>query len=152
MIPPLQIQPRENIIPIDDWQDYLHDGERFLKTAYSAFEKGAKAFNEESLYNITAMAIEKFIMAFLMKNGDLAENHTMIDLAAAMKRHFKVMPAELEQKLEFLDSFQEICDMDQYQCTTPNREEIRIIIGTGLEVQTLLTPFLTDQHHHPARS
>ncbi|WP_163337478.1 HEPN domain-containing protein [Desulfopila sp. IMCC35008] len=145
MIPPLQIQPRENIIPIDDWQDYLHDGEKFLKTAASAFEKGKKAFSEESLYNITAMAIEKFIMAFLMRNGDLAENHTMIDLAAALKRHLKVMPAELEQKLEFLGSFQEICDMDQYQCTIPTKEEIRKIIDTGQEVQALLTPFLIDE-------
>lgn len=149
MIPLLQIQPKENIIPIDDWQDYLHDGEKFLQTASSAFEKGKKAFSEESLYNITAMAIEKFIMAFLMKNGDLADNHTMPDLAAALKRHLEVMPEELEQKLEFLGSFQEICDMDQYRCTVPTKEEIRKIIATGSEIQVLLTPFLLDEQYQP---
>lgn len=142
MIPPLTLQPKENIIPIDNWQDYLSDGEKFLHTAAGAFEKRKKAFSEETLYNITAMAIEKFIMAFLMKNGDLAENHTMTDLVAALSRHLERMPEELAEKLHYLDSFQDICDLEDYRRTPPTRQELSTILSTGFEVQALLSPHL----------
>ena len=64
------------IVQIENWHDYRNDGEQFLHTAVAAFEKRKKAFSTETLYNLTCIAIEKFIMAFLMKNGDLADNHT----------------------------------------------------------------------------
>lgn len=145
MITPLQIQPKDNIIPIDDWEEYLHDGERFLKTAIGAFQKKKKAFSGETIYNITAMAIEKFIMAFLMKNGDLAENHTMADLAFALKRHLVSIPEDLAKKLEFLDSFQDICDIEKVHRSDPTLEELQKIVDTGLEIQQLLTPHISSQ-------
>lgn len=142
MIQPLQIQPKDNIIPIDDWEDYHRDGEKFIQTAVGAFATKKKAFSGETLYNITAMAIEKFIMAFLMKNGDLAENHTMTDLAFALKRHLISMPEDLAEKLEFLDSFQDICDMEKMHRSEPTPLELQKIVDIGLEIQQLLTPYL----------
>ena len=142
MIQTLQIQPKHHIIPIDDWETYLLDGEKFMRTAAGAFTKRKKAFSGETIYNITAMAVEKFIMAFLMKNGDLAENHTMADLAFALQRHLVAMPGDLAEKLRFLDSFQDICDMDSMHRSEPTPEELRKIIEIGLEIQELLTPHL----------
>jgi hypothetical protein len=62
-----------NIVQIDNWRDYRRDGEQFLHTATEAHNKKRKAFSTDTLYNVTCMAIEKLVMAFLMKNGDLAE-------------------------------------------------------------------------------
>lgn len=138
---PLHIQPKGNIIPIDDWQGYLHDGEQFLKTASGAWQKRKKAFSSESIYNITAMAIEKFIMAFLMKNGDLAENHTMTDLAAALEKHTGPAP-ELAEKLRYLDTFQEICDLETSNYIKPSEDQIGKIVTIGLEVKDLLLPLI----------
>lgn len=137
----INIQPKENIIQIDNWQDYLRDGEQFLSTAVGAYEKGKKTFNPEALYNITAMAIEKFIMAFLMTRGDLAENHTMVDLAFALERHTGPLP-ELWEKLRYLDSFQDICDLESSHYTQPTEKQMAVIIDTGKEVKQLLQPFL----------
>lgn len=137
----IQIQPKEHIIQIDNWQEYLRDGEQFLKTAVAAHEKGRKAFSTEALYNITAMAIEKFIMAFLMTRGDLAENHTMADLAFALERHTGPLP-ELSEKLLFLGSFQDICNLEISHYAQPSQEEIGQIIAIGKEVKRLLSPFL----------
>lgn len=141
----LTIQPKENIIQIDNWQEYLRDGEQFLKTATGAYQKQKKAFTPEVLYNLTAMSIEKFIMAFLMKRGDLAENHTMGDLAFALERHCGPIP-ELRKQLEYLDSFQDICDMDDAHYRQPTAEQIEIIINIGKEIQCLLQPYLDDTH------
>ena len=76
-----------NIVQIDNWRDYLRDGEKFLQTAIEAHKKKRKAFSADTLYNVTCMAIEKLIIAFLMKNGDLADNHAMADLLRALQLH-----------------------------------------------------------------
>lgn len=138
------IQPKEFIVSIDDWQEYLRDGQQFLRTAVGAYDKRRKAFNAEAIYNITAMAVEKFIMAFLMKNGDLAENHTMADLATALERHTGPLP-NLRRKLLFLDSFQDICDPEEYHYIIPDEQQVRTILDIGLEIQQLVLPLLEDQ-------
>jgi hypothetical protein len=137
----LQIQPKKNIIQISDWQDYFRDGKQFLSTAVGAYSKNKRTFTPEAIFNITAMAIEKYIMAFLMKNGDLAENHTMTDLAAALVRHTGPIP-ELTQKLLYLDTFQDICDLEVSSYVQPNSEQIGEIIAIGQEVERLFTPLL----------
>jgi len=139
----IQIEPKENIVQIDNWQEYRRDGEQFLGTAVAAWTKGKKAFTPEVLYNLTAMAIEKYIMAFLMRRGDLAENHTMADLANALERHTGPLP-ELRKQLLFLDSFQEICDLDNSRYVQPDRDQTAMIITTGRAVEQLLAPLLLE--------
>lgn len=137
----LQIQPRESIIAIDNWQDYRRDGEQFLETASKAWRKGNSRFTPEILFNLVAMAIEKLVMAFLMKQGDLAENHTMGDLWRALERHVGPWP-ELARQFAYLDSFQEICEIETFRRQTPTSEEIERIVAIGLEVRHLLVPHL----------
>ncbi len=132
-----------NIVQIDNWRDYQRDGEQFLKTAIGAHSKSKKTFSPDTLYNLTCMAIEKLIMAFLMKNGDLAENHTMGDLLRSLQLHLGEIP-ELEEKLRYLDTFQEICDLDTYTIHIPTKEDIVKIIGIGEDVRLHLHPFLHD--------
>ena len=137
----LQIQPRQNIIAIDNWQEYRRDGEQFLKAATEAYRKGNARFTPEILFNLVAMAIEKLVMAFLMKRGDLAENHTMGDLFRALEKHIGHHP-ELAERFAFLDSFQEICDLEAYRRQAPTLAETAIIVGIGEEVRRLLLPHL----------
>lgn len=137
----LQIQPRENIIEIDNWQDYRRDGEQFLSVATGALHKGNSRFTPEILYNLVAMAIEKLIMAFLMRQGDLAENHTMGDLLRALEKHVGKHP-ELTEQFSYLDSFQEICVIETYNRRPPTGEEIKIIVEIGENVHRLLAPHL----------
>ncbi|PHR29088.1 MAG: hypothetical protein COA36_05245 [Desulfotalea sp.] len=128
-----------NIVQIDNWQDYLREGEQFLKTADGAFRKKAKAFSPDTLYNITCMAIEKLIMAFLMKNGDLAENHTMRDLLFALEKHLGHVPG-LADKLMYLDTFQEICDIDKYNIVIPTEQDVIRFLSIGKDIKELLHP------------
>lgn len=137
----IQIQPKKQIIAIDNWQEYLRDGEQFLRTATRAFENNKKAFTPETLYNLTAMAIEKYIMAFLMLHGDLADNHTMTDLAAALQKHTGPQP-ELFANLLMLDSFQDICEFDQATYVPLSRRQVATIIEIGKDVQRFLQPLI----------
>lgn len=143
------IQPKEFIVSIDDWQEYLRDGQQFLRTATGAYRKKRAAFTPEAIYNITAMAIEKLIMALLMKNGDLAENHTMTDLAAALERHTGPQPG-LREQLIFLDSFQDICDPDDARYVIPDEHQVARILDIGLEVQQFILPLAQESPDRPA--
>ncbi len=144
----VQIQPRSNIVPITDWQTYRRDGGQFLHAAEAAVRKGVVSFTPEVLYNLVAMAIEKLIMAFLMKNGDLAENHTMTDLLDALERHVGRHP-QLTEDFAFLASFQDICELESYRRIDPTPAEIDRIIAIGLEVQGLLAPHLLNIGDEP---
>lgn len=129
------------IVRIENWQEYRRDGEQFLHTAVMARKKNKKPFTPEILYNLTGMAIEKLIMAYLMKNGDLADNHTMGDLLSALERHAGRQP-DLTEKLAYLDSFQEICALDSFTVKKPTQQDIEIIIAIGREVRDFLAPYL----------
>lgn len=127
---------------ITDWRLYLRDGEQYLATAEGAAVRRREVFTPEILYNLTAMAIEKLIMGFLMSRGDLAENHTMGDLLVAIKRHL-ALPQSLVDGLTYLDSFQEICDLDTYSRRAPTEEECGQIIAIGADLKNFITASLT---------
>lgn len=140
----LPVRPREHIIEIDNWRKFRRDGEQFLHTAVSAAQNRNPRFTPDTLYNLVAMAIEKLIMAFLMRRGDLAENHTMLDLLRALERHLPVRP-DLAGQFAYLDAFQEICAVDTYSCRTPSPADIGRITAIGCEVCELLTPHLAEK-------
>lgn len=134
-----------NIVQIDNWRDYRRDGEQFLHTAVAAHQKKKKGFSRDTLYNVTCMAIEKLIMAFLMKNGDLAENHTMADLLRALQLHLGELP-DLTEKLLYLDSFQEICSLDNFILHIPCEQDVVKMLAIGEDVREVLHPYLYDDH------
>jgi HEPN domain-containing protein len=130
-------------VEIDDWGIYQRDGEQFLHVARSAWQQQKKAFSPETLYNLVCMAIEKIVMAFLMKNGDLADNHTIGDLRVALSRHL-LLSGDLIQKLDYLDTFQEICDLETYKIQTPTKEDVDRFLAIADEIFGLLEPKLAD--------
>jgi hypothetical protein len=124
--------------PIQGWQEFLHDGEGFLKTAVAAHAKRKKVFTAEILYNIVAMAIEKFVMAALMRYGTMPYNHTMTDLVAAMEGTFPGEIDAIRERLLKLDKYQEICDLDGFSITPPPMEEIPAMLETAATLKSLV--------------
>ncbi len=123
---------------IVDWDVFLHDGEAFLRTGIAAHTKGKKAFTPEILYNIVAMAIEKFVMAALMQRGALPYNHTMGDLVESMEEVFPGAMGKLKDGLLDLDRYQEICDIDTFNIVAPAMEEIPEMLALATTMQELV--------------
>lgn len=128
-------------VQITDWNIYLRHGEQYLKTARGAHERKKSTFTAEAIYNLTCMAIEKLIMAFLMKRGDLAENHTMVDLLHALERHLG-SNADIDNRLRFLDGFQQICELDTFTILGPTGADLQKIVETGEALRHYLSPYL----------
>ena len=122
--------------PIKGWQEFLEEGNQFLATANNAYAQRKEAFTTAILYNLVAMAIEKLIMALLMKNGKLPYNHTMHDLVEAMDEFLPGELAGLGNELKAWDGFQDICDIESYSISPPTMGQIGGMLKLALEVQS----------------
>jgi len=123
---------------ISGWEEFLEEGNAYLKTAVGAFNRRRHIFTAEILYNIIAMAIEKFVMAALMKHGALPYNHTMGDLVEAMEETFSGAIGAMKGELIALDKYQEICDLETYTIRVPSMEEIAEMLALAGQLQELV--------------
>ncbi len=134
-----------SIRSIQGWEEFLTDGEKYMKTAVGAHAKHRKAFTPEILYNIIAMAIEKFVMAALMHHGALPYNHTMTDLVEAMEETFPSALADIKDDLLALDKYQEICSLDAFYINPPEMKEIPGMLNLMAKLQLLITEKLIQE-------
>jgi hypothetical protein len=124
--------------PIRGWEEYWGEGQAFLRTASAAHALRKKAFTTVILYNIIAMAIEKFVMTALMRQGTLPYNHTMRDLVAAMDETFPGAMADISAGLLQLDQYQDICDVDAFNITGPALEAIPAMLDLAGSLHDLV--------------
>lgn len=89
------------------WEEFSDEGDAYLKTACGGQNRPA-VFTPEILYNILGLAIEKHMMAALVANGMLADNHTFTDLIDATKQIGEIDEAIADQ-LRTFESYQDIC-------------------------------------------
>lgn len=130
--------------PISGWEDFWGEGKAFLKTASAAYAQQKKAFTTVILYNIIAMAIEKFVMTALMCEGKLPYNHTMKDLVEAMDEAFPGAMSGIREGLLQLDQYQEICDLDTFNIAGPAMAEIPLMLDLAGRLQALVEQQLLD--------
>lgn len=136
--------PAPNSEPIKGWEEFLREGNQFLATANNAYTQRKEAFTTAILYNLVAMAIEKLIMALLMKSGKLPYNHTMHDLVEAIDEFLPGELAGLGEELKRLDGFQDICDMESYSISPPTMGQIGGMLTLALEVQSRIMTSVAD--------
>lgn len=125
--------------PITGWQDFLADGSGYLNTAVGALARRREVFTPQILYNLIAMAIEKFVMAALMLYGAMPYNHTMRDLVMAMEETFPGAVADLRDELLALDSYQEICDLEGFAIAPPGMKKIPAMLDLAIGVKRLVS-------------
>ena len=138
MTPNFSLSDLKKVQPIQGWEDFWSEGKAFLRTASAAYAQHKKAFTTVILYNIIAMAIEKFVMTALMCQGKMPNNHTMKDLVEAMDETFPGAMSGIREGLLNLDQYQEICDVDTFNITGPAMEEIPVMLGLAGRLRDLV--------------
>ena len=116
-----------------EWKDYWTQGEQFARLSHAR----SRLFTNEIRYNLAGMAIEKFVMGFLMRLNQLPEGHTLVDLIDAVER-IAHLPATLCENIRAMDRFQQICAFDTYTRTVPNDEEMGGIEGLVIALRDAL--------------
>lgn len=131
--------------PIDGWETFLREGQGYLRTAVNAHQKQKRVFTAEILYNMVAMAIEKFFMAALMRHGTMPMNHTMVDMMIAMEQTFPHAVTEIREAVIALDTYQQICDPWTYTMDPPEMAEIPSMLQLAEQIHVLVANELLAQ-------
>lgn len=121
------------------YEEFIKDGDGLYARA-SRSVKRPDIFTPEIIYNIMGMAIEKYIMGYLVCNGTLADNHTFTDLSNAV-RQIEEPGTEFETMMNFMERFQNICSIDGYFRLAPSVGEVPAIIQAG----TIVREFVLDR-------
>jgi hypothetical protein len=111
-----------------DWKTFYAEGLRYREITDKAAANTSK-FTPEILYNLSCIAIEKLFMGYFLKVRFMPYNHTLQDLVESMKE-LRPVPPELEESLMRMNSFQEICSIEQYSRRIPSAEDVKEFIGT----------------------
>jgi len=123
--------------PMQDWQVFIDEGDRYLKTAVGGSQNRPQVFTPEILYNLVAMAIEKHAMGYLMYHCQLPDNHTLRDLMDAIRK-LGDLDEELYGKVVNMDRFQEICSVFQYHREVPRTEDIAAFLDLGDQIRAFV--------------
>jgi hypothetical protein len=121
---------------------YWKEGEAYHRTAVGA-RKRREVFNGEIIYNLLAMAIEKYFMGYFEANGTLPDNHTFTDLIDSANR-LHPMDAKLVSDLKSLEIIQDICPaFEDYKRKIPTEEQIEKMYSVADDVQAYCSAFVT---------
>ncbi len=119
-------------------EGFFREGEQFLRTASAGWRRRRDVFTPSIIYNLTAMAIERFIMFALVRFGLMPDNHTMYDLVNAMEEHFPGLLGETGEELLWMGGFQEICSLSIFKISSPAAEDIPRMIDAAARVRELV--------------
>lgn len=120
-----EIIDKETAEPEAHWSIWLREGRQYFRAGSG--EKGR--FNNAVLYNLLAMAFEKFVMAILGYHLSLPINHTFTDLIYSLEK-FYPLDAETRETLLNLETKQEICSFEDCMRADVSDEDIGIMRET----------------------
>ncbi|MDR1491784.1 MAG: hypothetical protein LBT05_03560 [Planctomycetaceae bacterium] len=107
---------------MSDYQVFFDEGRAFHKAARGSIRR-PEVFTPEIVQNIAAMAIEKYFMAIFLKRGRLPLNHTASDFLMEAKL-FLPVSEELENTLLYMDQLQQLCSMETFKITPPDKNDV----------------------------
>lgn len=116
------------------WDFYYNEGCGFYKTAINSYGKSVKAFNNELLYNIISMSMERFLISLLLFNKKMPLSETISGLIRELKDVVE-WPAEFVSEVRWLNKFLHLCSLDPTPMKIPNDEEMLRIMNIATEVK-----------------
>ncbi len=109
------------------------EAEGYLRVAQAGLERPEK-FSAETLFQLVALAVEGFWLAYLDENGNVPSHHGFRDLIKAAEAVGPV-PADLADAVRGLDRYQSLCAWIPVEPRKPLREEIPGLIDVARRVE-----------------
>ncbi|MGD9329979.1 MAG: hypothetical protein PVJ53_01635 [Desulfobacterales bacterium] len=118
---------------ITGWQDHILAGRQYLKTATQGLSRPA-VFNNELIFQLAAMAIEKIMVGVCQYHQQMPVDHTLSGLVAALA---PVCPGheELAARIKGIEAIDDICTLSAARRKSPDDGAVRQILAVGCEVR-----------------
>lgn len=97
---------------MNNWQEMINEGRKYISIVSKSVS--SKRFSSSLLYNLSAIALEKYVIGVCMLHNQLPENHTLTDLITAVTQLVPIDKVLQTNILQFED-VQMLCSIDDYQ-------------------------------------
>lgn len=123
------------IQPVTGWQDHVSAGRRYIKVAEGG-QRRPGVFNNELVFQLAAMAIEKIIVGLCHYHRRLPVDHTLSGLVETLA---SVCPldAELIDRIRRIEAVDDMCTLSPVLRRPPGDRETTDIVAVAQEVARL---------------
>jgi hypothetical protein len=115
-----------------DWQDLIDTGCQYLKTARNGLQRPS-VFNNELIYQLTAMAVEKLLVGVYQYHQKMPFDHTLEGLVDDLAS-ICFLDKELGESIKGLGRFDNMCPLVPVQRSMPSDMQIRAMLAVGGQV------------------
>jgi hypothetical protein len=120
-----------------DWVFYFNEGISLHNTAKKSLSNPDSKFNNELLFNILSMSMERLLISVMLQNKKVPYSETISGLMRETKA-FLTWPEELSKNVLWLNRFVYLCSLDPNPLKIPNDEEICRILQIASEIKELI--------------
>lgn len=114
---------------ITGWQDHLQSGYQYLKTANKGLARPT-VFNNELIFQLAAMGIEKLIAGVCQYHHKMPCDHTLSGLVTDLADVCPIDP-DLVERIKRLERIDDMCTLSPERRTPPDSKDIRELLAVG---------------------
>ena len=114
------------------WHDHIQAGRKYLKTA-SKGQSRPTVFNNELIFQLTALAIEKLIVGMCQYHRQMPLDHTLSGLVEGLAPVCR-LDAELAARIKWVEQIDDMCALAPANRSAPSDVEIQEILDVGRQV------------------
>ncbi len=126
--------------PITDWQMHIAAGRQYLHTAVKGRRRRA-VFNNELVFQLAAMAVEKLIVGLVQYHQQMPADHTLSGLAAGLTQ-VSPLDTALTKRIERIEAVDDMCALTVERRPPPQDADIEEILAVGRELALLVEGYL----------
>ena len=113
---------------------YYHEGVSFFNIANNCLAKPERKFNNELMFNVLSMSIERMLISVLLHNGIMPVSETASGLIRETSKLI-TWPEHCIQQARWLNRFVHLCSLEPVPLKIPDDNEIQQIMLFAGEVK-----------------
>jgi hypothetical protein len=114
---------------ISDWDDHIEAGRKYLKTASNGLSR-SNIFNNELIFQLAAMGIEKIILGLCQYHHQMPCDHTLSGLVTELAGVCPMDPA-LVERIKRIERIDDMCSLTPEKRIPPGDEVVQEMLGVG---------------------
>lgn len=114
---------------ITGWQDHIVGGRKYLETANKGLSRPS-VFNNELIFQLAAMAIEKLIVGVSQYHRLMPFDHTLSGLVAGLQPVCR-LDTGLAERIAGIEQLDDMCTLAVRHRKAPDNDTIKEILAVG---------------------
>jgi hypothetical protein len=121
-----------------DWEFYYIEGVGFYNRAFRSYVGEGNIFNNELLFNILSMSMERLLISLLLFHKTMPVSETVSGLMREVKGKVNCSD-EVYADVRWLNRFVHLCSLDPTPMKVPNNLEIAKVVRIAEQVKEMVT-------------